>query len=42
MSQTPSDLEILAALVAGLTLGWVVGGIYNLINGRTFSGRIKP
>jgi hypothetical protein len=33
--------DMLLSLVIGGFLGWTTGGIYNLINGRRWSGKLK-
>ena len=36
-----SLFEALLSLVVGGFLGWLTGGLYNLLNGRRFSGHKK-
>ena len=42
MHQLPSTLEIVVGVLVGGFLGWFTGGIYNRINGKTWSGRERP
>lgn len=34
-------IDALISLVIGGFLGWFTGGLYNLLNGRKFSGKSK-
>jgi hypothetical protein len=36
-----SDLDAVVSVAIGGLLGYVAGGIYNRINGRRWSGKIK-
>jgi hypothetical protein len=39
--QDATVADAMISLLIGGALGWVTGGIYNLINGRKFSGKSK-
>jgi hypothetical protein len=34
----PSDLDVVLSIGVGVSLGWIVGGFWNLIQGRTWRG----
>lgn len=36
-----SGVDIVISILLGWGVGWTVGGIYNLINGRSFTGKPK-
>lgn len=38
MNQMPNMADVIVSLLIGVAAGWFFGGIYNLINGRTFNG----
>jgi hypothetical protein len=38
---SPSFIDIIVSLVIGGTLGWITGGAWNLLQGRSWNGHPK-
>jgi hypothetical protein len=39
--QDATFVDVILSVIIGGVIGWVTGGIYNVINGRRWSGKNK-
>ena len=37
----PTLIDVLLSIGAGLSLGWIVGGLWNTLQGKRWSGKPK-